>query len=89
MLGIDWRMVDGLQTEHAKITAPTLLIWGEDDPVFPVREARPMADQLANCKAFITVPGAKLFVHEEKPETVARIALEFLESGDHQGKWKP
>jgi pimeloyl-ACP methyl ester carboxylesterase len=78
LLGIDWRMVDGFETEHAKITAPTLLIWGEDDPVFPVARARPMADQLANCHGFVTVPGAKLFVHEEKPETVARIALDFL-----------
>ncbi len=76
--GIDWNLVDAFKTEHAKITVPTLLIWGEDDPVFPVREASRMVEQLPNCKGFETVPKAKLFVHEENPEAVARIALAFF-----------
>lgn len=40
--GIDWKLVDDLKTEHARITAPTLLIWGAEDTVFPVEEARRM-----------------------------------------------
>jgi haloalkane dehalogenase len=79
--GIDWALVDGMKTEHAEITIPTLLIWGEDDPVFPVNEARAIADQLPACEGFVTVPGAKLFVHEEKPAEVARVAREFLVRG--------
>ena len=79
--GIDWDLVDGMKTEHARITVPTLLIWGEDDPVFPVHKARVMAEQLPNCAGFVTVPGGKLFVHEEKPAEVARLALEFLTRG--------
>ncbi len=57
--------------------------------MYPVREARPIADQLPNCEGFITVPGAKLFVREDKPETVARHALEFFDSvepGVHPGR---
>jgi haloalkane dehalogenase len=81
LLGIDWKLVDSLKTEHAQIIAPTLLIWGEDDPVFPVSEARLMVKQLGNCKGFVTVPKAKLFVQEEKPEIVARLVLEFMIDG--------
>src|SRR5205823_3970659 len=33
--GIDWRLVDSLATRHKEIEAATLLVWGEDDPVFP------------------------------------------------------
>jgi pimeloyl-ACP methyl ester carboxylesterase len=76
--GIDWKLVDGMKTEHARIPAPTLLIWGEDDPIFPVARARIIAEQLPNCAGLVTVPGAKLFVHEEKPDRVAELALNFL-----------
>jgi pimeloyl-ACP methyl ester carboxylesterase len=76
--GIDWRMVDGMRAEHAAITIPTLLIWGEQDPVFPIEAARAMAEQLPNCKGLAIIPGAKLFVHEERPEEVAKAALAFL-----------
>jgi haloalkane dehalogenase len=78
LMGIDWKLVDALKIDHAKITAPVLLVWGEDDPVFPVEEARPMATQLGNCAGFVTVPGGKLFVHEEKPDAVLQILLDFL-----------
>ncbi len=78
LMGIDWKLVDSFKTEHAKITAPTMLIWGEEETVFPVREARKMVNQFANCKGFVTVPKARLFVHEEKPETVGQTALDFL-----------
>ena len=80
LLGIDWAMVDGMATEHARITMPTLLIWGENDPVFPVARARVIAEQLPDCRGFYTIPNAKLFVHEENPDEVARIAGEFLEA---------
>ena len=76
--GIDWALVDGMRAEHAQITIPTLLIWGADDPIFPVAEARAMARQLPDCRGFATISDAKLFVHEEKPSDVARLALEFL-----------
>jgi pimeloyl-ACP methyl ester carboxylesterase len=78
LLGIDWELVDGLKVGHGRITVPVLLIWGEEDTVFPVEEARSMEKQFANCKGFITVPGARLFVQEEKPRELIEIALPFL-----------
>ncbi len=70
--------MDGLKTEHARIMAPVLLVWGAEDAVFPVAEARPMVAQFGNCKGFVTIPGAKLFAHDEKPEEVARVARDLL-----------
>jgi haloalkane dehalogenase len=81
LLGIDWELVDGLAERHREITAPTLLLWGEEDTVFPAQAARPMADQLGDCRGFVTIPRARLFVQEEHPEEVARIALDFF-AGD-------
>ncbi len=78
LLGIDWAVVDGMAEEHRRLTMPTLLIWGENDPVFPVADARIIADQLPDCRGFFVVPDAKLFVHEEKPDEVARLAADFL-----------
>lgn len=79
--GIDWQMVDSFRTSHARITAPSLLIWGEQDPVFPVEVARGMVPQLGNCKGFIAVPQTRLFVHEEAPEVVARHIVDFMVKG--------
>ena len=56
LLGIDWAMVDGMATEHARITIPTLLIWGEDDPVFPVARARVIAGDHARSWKAIRPP---------------------------------
>jgi len=82
LLGIDWELLDSLAEGHRHISAPTLLLWGEQDTVFPVEQARPMADQLANCHGFLTVPNTRLFVQEERPEEVVRIARDFFTT-DH------
>jgi haloalkane dehalogenase len=79
--GIDWQMVDSFKTSHARITTPTLLIWGEQDPVFPVEVARRMVPQLGNCKGFVAVPQTRLFVHEEAPKVVAHHILDFMVKG--------
>jgi pimeloyl-ACP methyl ester carboxylesterase len=55
-----------------------LLVWGEEDTVFPVKDARPMIAQFGNCRGFVTAPGARLFVEEEKPEAITKIARDFL-----------
>ncbi len=63
---------------HASITAPALLIWGADDPWFPLAHARQMIPQFpAGCALEVLRPG-KLFVHEEQPERFADLAMQFL-----------
>ncbi|MBK6532203.1 MAG: alpha/beta hydrolase [Deltaproteobacteria bacterium] len=70
-------IVDDLATEHAKLRAPVLFVWGEDDVTFPIDLARTMVGQIPDCRGLRAVPGASLLVHEEKPDAVAEHALAF------------
>jgi pimeloyl-ACP methyl ester carboxylesterase len=76
--GIDWKLVDSLAQGHSKIQCPVILIWGQDDPVFPVERAREMVSQFKECRGLKVIPKAKLFVQEEQPALVARDSIEFL-----------
>jgi haloalkane dehalogenase len=69
--------VDALEHDHARITMPVQLIWGADDPTFPVELARKMVPQLPDAR-LVEISGARLLVHEEKPAEVARAALDFF-----------
>ena len=75
--GATWEPVDALEHDHARLTMPVQLIWGADDPTFPVALARAMVTQLPDAR-LAEVPGARLLVHEEKPAEVARLVLDFL-----------
>jgi pimeloyl-ACP methyl ester carboxylesterase len=77
LLGAKWGPVDALAHDHARITLPVRLIWGADDPTFPVEHARTMVKQLPDAH-LVEIPGGRLLVHEEKPAEVARSVLEFL-----------
>jgi pimeloyl-ACP methyl ester carboxylesterase len=70
--------IDQFRELHGKLTMPTAFLWGEDDPTFPVEQARAMASQFPDVTEFLTLPGAKLFVQEEFPDAVAGWLTEFL-----------
>lgn len=76
--GIDWALVDGLRERHARIRCPVLLVWGAEDPTFPLSRAEEMVPQLGDCRGLRAIPGAKLLVHEEKPAEVSEAILGFL-----------
>ncbi len=78
LLGIDFRVVDQLEPVHRNLRMPVALVWGAEDPTFPERLARPMLGQFANPAGFFSIPAAKLMVHMERPEEVARIAREIF-----------
>jgi len=75
--GAKWEPVDALAQDHARLAMPVQLIWGADDPTFPVDLARQMVTQIPDAR-LVEIPGARLLVHEEKPADVARAALDFL-----------
>ncbi len=77
MRGFELRYVKALPEVHARISAPVQLVWGEDDPFFPVAWARDMVSTFADARLHV-VKGAKLFAHEERPEEVARALLPVL-----------
>jgi pimeloyl-ACP methyl ester carboxylesterase len=77
LLGAQWSPVDQLRTLHARITIPVRLIWGTEDPTFPIEHARPMLDQLPHAD-LVEIPGAKLLPHEERPDAVLDALADFL-----------
>lgn len=77
--GLDWSVVDALEAVHRRITAPVLLIWGEHDPFFPLEKAKRMTPQFPAGAELVVIEGAKLFAHEDHPETFASHARPFLE----------
>jgi haloalkane dehalogenase len=74
----DMRSFDSLAEVHARITAPTLLVWGDDDPYFPLHKARAMVDQFRAGAELHVIPGGRTFVHEEEPARFAAATLAFL-----------
>jgi len=75
--GAKWGPVDALAREHARLTMPVELVWGADDPTFPLALARDMARQFPDAR-LVEIAGARLLVHEEKPAEVARAVCDFL-----------
>ena len=82
---LDVGLVDRLVEVHGRIRAPTLLLWGEHDPIFPLAKARAMASQFAGGASLEVLPGGKTFVHEEQPDAFARWARPFLLRAFEQG----
>jgi len=77
LIGAAWGPVDALEDDHARIRMPVRLIWGVDDPTFPIDLARNMTRQFPNAR-LVEVAGARLLAHEERPDAVADAMIEFL-----------
>ena len=58
-------------------TYPVRLVWGADDPTFPNALAREMLPQFPSAD-IVEISGARLLVHEEKPDEVSKAVLDFL-----------
>jgi pimeloyl-ACP methyl ester carboxylesterase len=77
LIGAKWPPIDALERDHARLGMPVRLIWGADDPTFPLRLAREMLKQFSDAQ-LTAIPGARLLVHEEKPAEVVAALVEFL-----------
>ncbi len=76
--GIEWGVLDDLPQIHALIDAPTLMIWGAGDRMFPLDLARKMMPEFAVAPTLHVIEDARLFVHEEFPEVFAAHTRQFL-----------
>lgn len=75
----DWRVIDGLADVHARIRAPVKLVWGAQDPYFPLEKVRSTLNQFAGGATLSVIDPGKLFWHEEFAERFARETEAFLE----------
>ena len=62
-----------------KITAPTLILWGEKDALIPVTDGQRLQQAISDAR-LITYPGVGHTAQEEAPAGTAADALEFLKS---------
>lgn len=69
--------VKNLDAIHARIDVPVKLVWGDQDPFFPVERARAMVTTFPNASIDV-IKGAGLFSHEERPAEVAQALLPTL-----------
>ena len=80
-LGAILRAGGALATEPllARITAPTLLLWGAADPVLPPGNAQRLASAIRGAKV-VTIPGAGHVPMRERPEQSLAALREFIAS---------
>lgn len=72
--------VHALAEVHRRIDVPVQLVWGDQDPFFPLPWAQEMVGTFADARLAV-VPGAGLFSHEERPAEVAAALLPVLVGG--------
>ena len=58
---------------------PTLIVWGEKDPLIPVRHAREAHQRIPGSRLEI-FPGAGHFPHRDDPRRFAELLLDFVET---------
>ncbi len=73
----DMAHVRELASIHPRIDVPVQLVWGDQDPFFPVAGAREMVGTFPDARIEV-IAGAGLFSHEERPAEVARALLPTL-----------
>jgi pimeloyl-ACP methyl ester carboxylesterase len=78
--GITGDVMNQLADVHRHITVPVDLIWGVEDPFFPIGKARRMTAQFGGPTTFHEIPKAKLFAHEDRPLEFASITKRALAS---------
>jgi len=66
-------------TELATITIPTLIIWGEHDPLIPLEVGKALSMALPHAR-FIALPNCGHRPPLAQPELFSRFVLEFLQS---------
>jgi 3-oxoadipate enol-lactonase len=68
-----------LREDRTRITAPTLVIGGAQDPSLPVEHSRAIAEAIPDARLEVLDPGAHL-VAVERPQDVADLVLAHLEA---------
>lgn len=63
----------GLET----ISAPTMLIWGTNDPVIPIKHADDFASSIPNCR-FLSMDGSGHTPYVQNPQAFVKHVLEFF-----------
>lgn len=74
----DLDVVMRLDAVQARIEAPMVAVWGDDDPFFPFGQAKQLVQTWPTRSELHRLEGYRLLVHEEVPDEVARRVGPFL-----------
>jgi pimeloyl-ACP methyl ester carboxylesterase len=75
----DERDTDEIEPLYGRITAPTLVVWGEADPWIPLERGRELARRIPGARLEILSASGHL-VQEDEPDRLARLLAEHLTS---------
>jgi pimeloyl-ACP methyl ester carboxylesterase len=76
-LSLDGEGLSGHETEFAAWDLPILLLWGEDDPYYPVTLAERLNESIP-ASTLALLPGCGHYLPEEAPETIGPLIMEYL-----------
>ncbi|MEM8643195.1 MAG: alpha/beta hydrolase, partial [Cyanobacteria bacterium P01_G01_bin.54] len=66
-----------LVDRHGTITAPTLILWGMDDPWQKAEDGKRLATEIPTAK-FQPIENASHWIQQDAPEEFAAAVLDFL-----------
>ena len=75
--GVDSRHTLEAAGELPRFAAPTLVVWGKGDPIFPEEHGRRLAG-LVQHGTFRVIDGSRCFIPEDQPRALAEVIVEFL-----------
>jgi pimeloyl-ACP methyl ester carboxylesterase len=70
--------------EYGRLKVPTLLIWGGDDRVIPLRIGEMLRNDIAGSR-FAVIDRCGHLPHEERPETVIPMMIDFIAASESPG----
>ena len=75
--GLDGRGLAGREADLARIEVPALILWGEDDPVYPSSVGERLNDAMPSSTLGL-LPGCGHFLVDEAPDTIGPMIAEYL-----------
>ena len=79
LLALDGVGLEDIGPELERLEIPALVLWGEEDPLYPPQLAERLGDVLPMA-AVALLPGCSHFLPEDAPETIAPLMFEYLRS---------
>jgi len=76
ILGLAPRYTVEIAGALRRLEAPTLIVWGTDDPFFELKWAYWLAGAIAGARPVVELEGARTFWPEERPELLGDLLLE-------------
>lgn len=77
LAGMDSTYTNEAARSFPAFDAPVLLVWGPDDPIFPIEEAERLAELFPQAR-LVEIPDTYCFAPEDRPEALADAVRTFM-----------